>query len=761
MNIILKKVISLFVVFAIATPILASETVFPFVVGKAIWFRSMVWILSALWGLLIIRERKYMPQQNFTFLLFGIVVFLQILSAISGYSLVNSFWTNLERMQGIIQSVHLLVFSLILFSIFKSFKEWIFILRSVVAVGLLVAFFGFLESFGIFLPNIFNIPFAPLTLEQTVAINYVPELEAYADLSYNVIPNSSLASTIGNSVYLSWYLSIVFIITLGLIFYDIKNKGMSLIIFSEKTSILNILTLLFSSWCILYNFSRGAILSITFGIVFFLVFVLFISRYKKLKLFLAGFLSIMFLGVFLITIMIPKIENDSLELRKTVVINNVPELEAYADLSYNGIYDLAVNNIDYSSKVNADLQEKIINKSLLKSEACREDVLFQKWLMGLQNQFWKCTGIMIALEKIPGNFTESIMQGFNLGDRSRSIKAGLEAWKVSPVLGTGPHNFSVAYYKSLDFDNFITSKSIMDDPHNSVIKTLSEGGILGLLSISLFFGYIFFLSCKRTLLSTNRYFWLVTATALVTYFFSSLLQVSTLSNQILLMILVSLIARSNVGFDRNSNSYKTDFKSNNAQIIYIAIVSPILLLVLNYHASIYEFARNADIDFNASEKWIVTENQQNVNSFPALSLWPRMEMIKKINLNFGVILEKESSVLDQVITIVDSEYESTKKMHPNDYVAMYEFGIFYFEAAKYQPVPAEKLRIISEKLEYLSPNIHPTLEIKIKHSIIDRDKERFVKLHKEWKEKLTYDEIHSADDITGIDYFNSYAELFD
>ena len=97
-----------------------------------------------------------MPQQNFTFLLFGIVVFLQILSAISGYSLVNSFWTNLERMQGIIQSVHLLVFSLILFSIYKSFKEWIFILRSVAAVGLLVAFFGFLESFGIFLPNIFN-----------------------------------------------------------------------------------------------------------------------------------------------------------------------------------------------------------------------------------------------------------------------------------------------------------------------------------------------------------------------------------------------------------------------------------------------------------------------------------------------------------------------------------------------------------------------------------------------------------------------------
>ena len=116
----LRRVISLFVVFAIATPLIISETIFPFVVGKAIWFRSMIWILTAFWGLLIIRERKYLPEQNFAFLLFGIVILLQIISAVAGNSLINSFWSNLERMQGIVQSIHLLVFSLILFSIFKT-----------------------------------------------------------------------------------------------------------------------------------------------------------------------------------------------------------------------------------------------------------------------------------------------------------------------------------------------------------------------------------------------------------------------------------------------------------------------------------------------------------------------------------------------------------------------------------------------------------------------------------------------------------------
>lgn len=747
MDIMLRRVISLFVVFAIATPlIVSSEIVFPFVVGKAIWFRSMIWILSALWGLLIIRERKYLPEQNFAFLLFGLVVFLQVVSAMAGYSLVNSFWSNLERMQGIMQSAHLLVFSLILFSIFKSFKEWIFILRSVAFVGLLVAFFGFLESFGIFMSSGFNIPFAPLTLEQN---------------------SSSLGSTIGNSVYLSWYLSIIIFIVMGLIFYDIKNKGMSLLTLSEKTSILNILALLFSFWCVFYNFSRGAILSIAIGVIFFVALTLFISRYKKLKILLAGFLSILFLGSVFILIIIPRIEDDRLELRKTIAINNVPELIGYADLDYNGKYDLGVNNIDYNSKVNIDLREKIISNSLLKSELCREDVLFQKWLMALQDQFRECTGIMIALEKIPGNFTESIMQGFNLGDRGRSLKAGLKAWESSPILGIGSHNFLDAYYKTLTFDDYITSKSNMDDPHNSVIKIISEGGILGLLSVFLFFGYIFFLSCKRTLISTNRYFWLIISATLVTYFISSLLQVSTLSNQILLIVLISLVVRSNVGFDRKSSFDKIDFKSNNMQILYVVIVFPVLIFALNYHASIYEFARNTDKDINVSENWNITENQENVNSIRALSQWPRMEMIRKINANFGAFIENESSALDQVIAIVDSEYESTKNLYPNNYVAMFEFGLFYFEAAKYRPVLAEKLRIITEDLEYLSPNIHLTLAMKINYSIIDQDKERFTELHREWKEKLQYDtqQFNQEDENSpydnGIDYFNSYAELFD
>ena len=753
MDIMLRRAISLFVIFVIATPLIFSETVFPFVVGKAIWFRSMVWILCALWGLLIIRERKYLPKQNFSFLLFGIVILLQMISAIAGHNLINSFWSNLERMQGIVQSTHLLVFSLILFSIFKSFKEWIFILRSVALVGLLVAFFGFLESFGIFIPKILNLPFNPVTLEQN---------------------NSSLASTVGNSVYLSWYLSIIIFVVTSLIFYDIKSKGISLLTLTNKTSILNMLTLFFSFWCVFYNFTRGAILSIAIGVILFVALTMFNSKYKQLKILLAGFLSILFIGTVFIIFLIIRIEDDRLELRKTIAINNVPELKGFTDFSESGKYDLEINNIDYDSKVNKDLREKIINNSLLKSELCREDVIFQKWLMALQGQFKECTRIMVAIEKIPGNFTESIMQGFNLGDRGRAIETGLKALRSSPVFGIGPYNFINAYYNNLTFDDYISSKNNMDDPHNSIIKVMSEGGILGLISVFIFFGHIFFLSCKRTLISSNKYFWLVISTSLVAYFISSLLQVSTLSNQILLMVIISLVVRSNVGFDKKLNNVgfdKIDFKSNNMQVLYVVIIFPALIFVLNYHASIYEFARNTDKDINVSENWDITKNQQNLNSFQALSHWPRIEMIRKINANFEVFIENESSMLlDQVIAIVDSEYEYTKKLYSKNYIAMLEFGSFYFEVAKYRPELVDKLRIITADLEYLSPNIRPTLSMKIKYSIIDQDKEKFTELHREWKEKLDIDHMlynqgqNGIDEISAydseIDYFNSYAESF-
>jgi len=750
MNLILRRVISLFVVLAIATPLIFSQTVFPLVVGKAIWFRSMILILSALWGLLIIRERKYLPEQNFTFLLFGLVLLLQIISAVAGHSLVNSFWGNLERMQGIVQSVHLLVFSLILFSIFRSFKEWIFILRSVVLVGLLVSFFGFLESFGIFMPNLLNIPFAPVTLDQN---------------------NLSLGSTLGNSVYLSWYLSIIIFIATGLIFYDIKAKGISLLTLTEKTSMLNIVTLFFSLWCVLYNFSRGAILSVVIGVIFFVVMTLISSRHKKLRILSAGFLSILFIGIVFILIIIIKIEDDRSELRKNIVINNVPELINANEAIYaNGREVLRINNIDYDSKVNLDLRRKIVSNSLLKSELCREDVLFQKWLM-VRGSFRECTEIMIILKKIPGNFTESIIQGFNIGDRSRALRAGFNGWRSSPILGIGPNNFSNAYYKTLTFDDYITSKENMDDPHNSVIKVISERGALGLISAFIFFGHIFFLLCKRTFISSNRFFWLAISAGLVTYFISSLLQVSTLSNQILLIVLIGLTARSGVGFDRQSSFNENDLGPNNTQALYVVIVFSILIFTLNFQASIYEFARNTDKDINVSKNWNITENQKNVNSFTALSHWPRVEMMRKINANFGAFIEEESYVLlDQVISIVDSEYESSKNLYPNSYIVMLEFGSFYFEAAKYRPLLAEKLRVITADLEYLSPNIRPTLSTKIKYSIIDRNKEMFTELHKEWKEKLQLDtqyykdqnEINELEAYDNrINYFNSYEELFD
>ena len=747
MDTMLRRVISLFVVFAIATPLIISETIFPFVVGKAIWFRSMIWILTTFWGLLIIRERKYLPEQNFAFLLFGIVILLQIISAVAGNSLINSFWSNLERMEGIVQSIHLLVFSLILFSIFKTFKEWIFILRSVALVGLLVGFFGFLESFGIFIPNLLNIPFTIVTVDQN---------------------NLSLGSTLGNSVFLSWYLSIIIFIVMGLIFYDIKNKGISFLTLSNKTSILNIFTLIFSFWCIFYNFSRGAILSITIGVIFFVVLTMFNSRYKQLKILLAGFLSILFIGTIFILILISRIEGDRMDLRETIVINNIPELIGLDDGEKlnDPMLILLENNVDYDSKIDIDLIEKIISNSLLKSELCREDVLFQKWLMNISglsratnaSPFRECTRIIIALEKIPGNFTESIMQGFQLGDRGRAIRTGLSAWESSPILGIGPNNFTNAYYKTLSFDDYISSIENVDNPHNSVIKVLSEGGLLGLVSAFLFFGYIFFIIFKKTLISSNRYFWLAISAGFITYFISSLLQVSTLSNQILLIVIISLVIRSSVGFDKKSDFNKIDLKSNNMQILYVVIVFPILIFVLNYHGSIYDFAKNTDKDINVYENWNITENQENVNSFQALSNWPRTAMIAKINANFESFTANEPyTLLDKVISIVDSEYESTMNLHPNNYIAMLEFGSFYFEAAKYRPALADKLRIITSNVEYLSPDIAPTLSMKIKYSIIDRDKEKFTELHKEWKDKLQIDFTYNNE----INYFNSYAESFD
>ena len=742
-NYFFKRVVYFLVFIIAASPLIVSETFSPFVLGKAIWFRSIIWILALIGGFIFIKNSRLSSEKNVGFLLLGVLIIIQIFSSIFGLNTINSFWGSMTRMGGVIQSASFLIFSVTLFSIFRTKKEWINIFRILVCVGLLVSVLGFLESLNIHLPNFLDIPFSIKTLDQ---------------------PFEGISSTLGNPVYVSWYLVMISILSLILIVYEYKPEKNIHENLNNKFSFLYISTLLFSFYCLIINFSRASIISMAIGLIFFLSFALYMTKNKKNKLVLS-FIILLILCSPTILFLSSKIEEDGENKKYEIVLKRIPELKDY-ELVIDGVYysdylgrggpvqleRLGLSYDDYNDK---NIERKILNGEISNEDLCTENVLFQKWIMNIESVFQECTSLYILIDKIPGEFSKSILHSFHFGERPLTIKASINSWINNPIIGIGPENFSINYYKIFEFDNYLESRTLMDDPHNSLLKILSELGIAGLIMATLSYSYIFYISIKKIVKSENKFFWGLISTLFITYFINSLLQFSSFSNQLVMSFMIAFMIRSNVGF-KNKELLDDKINIDRSKIIYASIVS--VILVISIYSSFLIYTSSSKM---VDSTYTINEYQNNVNIFPSLSTEPRTEMIEIINNNFQEFIID----LDNVVEIVDEEYESSLIYHPDYYPSLYQFGLFYYEVSKYKTEYHQRLKEIVERATIIAPNIQPSLDLRIRESIISGDNKKFKEYYFEWKERLSKEErdVISVRDKhyfrdRGEDFFDEYYE---
>ena len=155
--------------------IIANSMFFPFISGKNFLFRIIVEIMTTAWvGLLIIHFRKYWPRWGLLTTAFAVFVLAIFISAVFGVHFSQSFWSNFERMDGVITQLHLLFLFLALSGVFKTRREWFSFFAASIIASVCVALYGFLEYFGF--------------------VNDIAE-------------SSRIISTLGNPLYVAAYLS--------------------------------------------------------------------------------------------------------------------------------------------------------------------------------------------------------------------------------------------------------------------------------------------------------------------------------------------------------------------------------------------------------------------------------------------------------------------------------------------------------------------------------------------------------------------------
>ena len=106
-------------------PLLVSaNSMFPYIVGKALFARAAIEIAFGLWLILLIRNPAHRPAKSWVVIAFGGWLLVSLAAAFTGVSVTRSLWSSYERMQGVVDLAHWFAFALAAASAFRTLADW-------------------------------------------------------------------------------------------------------------------------------------------------------------------------------------------------------------------------------------------------------------------------------------------------------------------------------------------------------------------------------------------------------------------------------------------------------------------------------------------------------------------------------------------------------------------------------------------------------------------------------------------------------------
>ena len=141
------------------TPLVVTpSTVAPYMLGKALWARSLIEIAFALWAVLAVRRPDYRPQRSWVLLLMAIGLGVALLAALTGSSPERSLWSTHNRMGGVVDQAHWFALALVLTSTLRRPSEWRALLGAHLVVGAAVACLAIARAGGVEVPFFAQLP---------------------------------------------------------------------------------------------------------------------------------------------------------------------------------------------------------------------------------------------------------------------------------------------------------------------------------------------------------------------------------------------------------------------------------------------------------------------------------------------------------------------------------------------------------------------------------------------------------------------------
>jgi len=276
----------IYAIFFVPLLVLPGSYIFPFIVPKIIFFRSMVEIMVALYVLLlIINWQQYKPK--FTYLNGVVFLFLLsfIISTFTGVDSYHSFWDNHERMLGLFTLLHYFAFYFICVGVLKDWKDWKWAGRVFLLGGFLVMFIAWLQ-----------------TQNTALLLN---------------MGASRVSSTLGNPIYVGGYG--LFLTFLSVLLFA-REKNTLWKIFYGIVGFFGFMGMFWSG-------TRGSMLGLVAGATFALAgYIIVLKNYPKMRYSLVGLLILGVVGISLLY-----------TFKKTEFVFNLPAIGRAVNTSLDDI----------------------------------------------------------------------------------------------------------------------------------------------------------------------------------------------------------------------------------------------------------------------------------------------------------------------------------------------------------------------------------------------------------------------------------------
>lgn len=135
-------------------PFLVSKSMFfPFITGKNFAFRIVVELIVGGWLVLAWRDAAY--RLKFSWVLAALTVFLGILTLadVFGENPLRSFWSNYERMEGLITLLHLFAYFIVAGSVLNARLLWERFFQTSLGVSVLISAYSIFQLLGLIVIN--------------------------------------------------------------------------------------------------------------------------------------------------------------------------------------------------------------------------------------------------------------------------------------------------------------------------------------------------------------------------------------------------------------------------------------------------------------------------------------------------------------------------------------------------------------------------------------------------------------------------------